>query len=236
MSGRWRSRSACPGSTRPWACIPHEAAQVDEAAWAWFVDGGPGPAGRGGRRDGPRLRPRVQPDPGPAGQPPAQPRARDRDRQAGDPPLPVGGRAARRAGRPRRGAARRRFRRAVGRGRVRRPAAGDRPQLLGAGRLRRDDARAGLRDQLRWPRVPARGRSRARRSRRSSRRDRLLVETDSPFLSPPGAPRGATSPSTWRSRPPGSPSAAGSPPTCSGRSSWRPTTPPCNGIGDRPRP
>ena len=58
------------------------------------------PAGRRDRRDGSRLRPGLQPDPGPARQPSAQPRARARDRQAGDPPLPLGRRPARRAGRP----------------------------------------------------------------------------------------------------------------------------------------
>ena len=43
---------------------------------------------------GPRLRPGLLADPRPAREPPAEPRAGGRDRQAGDPPLPLGGRAS----------------------------------------------------------------------------------------------------------------------------------------------
>ena len=54
---------------------------------------------------GPRLGPDVLALGRPAREPAAEPRARARDRQAGDPPLPVEGRRARRAGRPARRAA-----------------------------------------------------------------------------------------------------------------------------------
>ena len=68
-------------------------------------------------------------------------------------------------------------------------AAGRDPLVLRPARLRRGDARPRRRDLLLGPRVPARARRRPPRSPGSSPADRLLVETDSPFLSPPGAPR-----------------------------------------------
>ena len=52
------------------------------------------------------------------------------------------------------------------------------------------------------------GRGALRRGRGAVPAARLLVETDAPFLSPPGAPRRATSPRTWRSPRAGSPTGA----------------------------
>ena len=73
-------------------------------------------------------------------------------------------------------------------GGVRRPAAGDHPLVFGAARLRPDGDRDGPRDQLLGPRLPAGGGGQ-RAVARLVPRERLLVETDAPFLSPPGAPR-----------------------------------------------
>ena len=101
---------------------------------------------------------------------------------------------ARRPGRARRGAARGRRRRAcLGRG-LRRPAAGGHPLVLRSGRLRRARSSTWV-----WRSAsPGSSFGRARRPRRRSPRlvpeDRLLVETDSPFLAPPGAPRSRNAP------------------------------------------
>ena len=156
---------------------------------------GRGPAGRGDRRDRARLRPRLQPDPGPADQPAAEPRARARDRQAGHPPLPLGGRPARRAGR----AASTELR-AAGVGGpawasgVRGAAAGRHPLVLGSARLR--PRRSSTSASPSASRGSSSGAARRRRPTRSPLvpADRLLVETDSPFLAPPGAPRSRNEP------------------------------------------
>ena len=152
------------------------------------------PAGRRDRRDRARLRPRLQPDPGPADQPAAEPRARARDRQAGHPPLPLGGGPARRPGRPARGAPR---------GRGRRSARGRPPSATGR---RRSSTRSRARSTTRGRSSTSGSRSASRasssgaarkppaRSPRSCPADRLLVETDSPFLAPPGAPRSRNEP------------------------------------------
>ena len=84
-------------------------------------------------------------------------------------------------------------------------AAGRDPLVQRPGRLRRGDARARRRDLVLRARVP-RGRGGHRRRRPPRPADRLLVETDSPFLSPPGAPRGRNAPEWVRIRRPGSPS------------------------------
>ena len=137
------------------------------------------PRGRGHRRDRARLRPRVQPDrrtsstnlrrnlrPG------------RRHRQAGHPPLPLGGGPARCPGRPaRRAAARRRRWRWTRFG----AAAGHHPLVLRPARLRaRRCSTSGAVHQLLGPRLPAwrggvgRGR-RARAGRSRAHRDRFAV-------------------------------------------------------------
>ena len=68
------------------------------------------------------------------------------------------------------------------------------PQLLGARRLRPRGAGDGPRGRASRASCSGAARRRRPRSRRSSRRERLLVETDAPFLSPPGAPRSRNEP------------------------------------------
>ena len=128
-AGTWpRARAPLPSSTatRGWTPAvgvhPHDAAKVDEAAWATIVGWAADPRVVAIGETGSRLRPRIQPDPGPAHQPAPQPAARARDRQAGDPALPVGRRRARRAGRPGRRAPRGRDRRSSLGGGLRRAA------------------------------------------------------------------------------------------------------------------
>ena len=129
-------------------------------------------AGRGDRRDRARLRPGLLADPRPAREPPAQPGARPRDGQAGDPPLPVAERRARRPGRPARASCR-----AFGGAACR--AAVD-PLVLRPGRLRRGVLDLGLGDQhLRLAFRRGRGGDGRRRPARPGgsppRRDRLAV-------------------------------------------------------------
>ena len=127
-------------------------------------------------------------------QPAAQPGARARDRQAGDPPLPLGDGPARCPGRARRRAAGgRRRRRRLGGG-VRRPAAGGHPLLLRAGSTTRGDvSTSGWRSASRASSSGAARRPRPRSPRLVAGRP-VLVETDSPFLAPPGAPRSRNEP------------------------------------------
>ena len=144
-SARSRSSSASRGSTPRSASIPTTRPRSTTAGWARIVELGGRSAGRGDRRDRARLRPGLQPDPGPAREPAAQPRPRARDGQAGDPPLPLGGRArdaqdALLASSSAGSAARR-----VG---VRRPAAGRDPLVLRPGRLRASDARPRARSRF----------------------------------------------------------------------------------------
>ena len=189
----------------------------------------PSPPTRRGRRRGdrPRLRPALLADRGPARQPAPQPRPGARARQAGDPPLPERRRAARRPGRAARRAAGGRLRRR------RRPAAafGDRPpgdpplglRSVGLRGCRRWSSAApclGLRPLLPEGRGGDRGRASA-----SCPADRLLVETDAPYLSAPGAPRRRNEPAwvritaAWVAEQRGE-----RPRRRSGRSSWRTST------------
>ena len=173
---------------------PHDAAKVDEAGWGRIVGWAAGPAGRRDRRDRARLRPGVQPGPGPADEPAAEPGAGARDGQAGDPALPLGRGPARRAGR-------------AGRRSCARPASAARPGP-------RHSATGRRRSSTRSPgRSTTRGRSSTsgspisfsglvfRAGEEASAEvaaivpaDRVLVETDSPFLAPPGAPRSRNEP------------------------------------------
>ena len=103
-------------------------------------------------------------------------------------------RSTRRPGRPARGAR-------GGRGggcsmadRVRRPAARDHPLVFGPGRLRRRGHRARVSPSASPGSCSGPARRRRPRSPRWCPADRVLVETDSPFLAPPGAPRSRNEP------------------------------------------
>ena len=115
--------------------------------------------------------------------------------QAGDPPLPLGRRPARRPGRPGRRAARGR----ASAGRPGRAAFGDRPPAVihsfsGPPDYARDVIDLGLAVSFSRPRLPARARRRRPTAAAIVPADRLLIETDSPFLAPPGAPRSRNQP------------------------------------------
>ena len=180
--------------------------------------------GRRHRGDRPRLRTASsRPDPGPARQPPAEPRAGARDGQAGDPPRPVAERPAdaqdaiveelRRAGF---GA-----QRSVGVFGPDRP-----PAVIHSFSGSVDYAPVldlGLAISISGLAFRA-GRSRPPTSCRSSPADRLLVETDSPFLAPPGAPRGRNEPEWVRITAAGSGSVAATTRKRPAQASWPRTT------------
>ena len=124
------------------------------------------------------------------------------------------------------GEARRRARSAIGR----RPCSTASPGRSTTPSAVLDD---GPRDLLQRPRVPRAARRRPPRSRALVPADRLLVETDSPFLLAARRPaRPQRAGATWRSRRAGSRSGAGSPRT-SWVTAWSPPTTP-RSRGHRP--
>ena len=147
------------------------------------------------RRDRARLGPAVLAVAGPARQPAAQPRARARDGQARDPPLPVEGWRAGRPGRARRGAACRGVRRRGAPRGVRGASARRDPLVQRPGRLRGDGrSRWGSRSRSRASCSDAARRHPPRPSR-ASRPAGCWSRPTSPFLTPPGGPRGRNEPS-----------------------------------------
>ena len=184
-AARARARRARPWLDAAVGVHPHDAARVDDDELGGDRGVGARPAGRRDRRDGPRLRPGLLADPRPAREPPPQPRPRGRDRQAGDPPLPLAAR----------GSARRRT-----------PSSRSSAAFGGDAAAASSSTRSAARSTTprRCSSSAPRSRSRASSSARGEEAtadvvrlapaDRLLVETDSPFLSPPGAPRGRNEP------------------------------------------
>ena len=188
--GAARARGPLPWLDAAVGVHPHDAATVDDAGWArdrrpWPAD----PRVVGDRRDRPRLRPRLLAARRPAGQPAAQPRARARDGQAGDPPLPL----RRPAGATPRTRSSRELRGRRSGPTTARRAFGRRPPAVihsfsGPVDYAGTVLELGLAISFSGL-VFRRGEEPSAEVAALVPADRLLVETDSPFLPPPGAPR-----------------------------------------------
>ncbi len=165
---------------------PHDAAAVDEAGWERVVelaaDSRVVAIGETGL-DYDRM---FSPIEAQLAEPPPQPGPRPSDRKAGHHPLPIEGRGTGRPGRPPRGTG-------PGRDRFGERSASVRPAAIihsYSGPLDYGEAVVALGLAVSFSGLVFRaGEEASADVVRLVPADRLLVETDSPFLSPPGAPR-----------------------------------------------